>query len=78
MAVETLSAREAEVADLVAKGLTNEQIASMLGLSLQTVKNHLRSVFRKLQITNRVQLTVTILHRGGLQQKMLAGFDVAE
>ena len=70
MSAGTLSAREAEVAALVAKGMTNEELASALGLSKQTVKNHLQSIFRKLKITNRVQLTVTVLERAGLQETL--------
>jgi DNA-binding CsgD family transcriptional regulator len=70
MATQTLSAREIEIAGLVAKGMTNEAIACMLGLSLQTVKNHLRTIFRKLNVSNRVQLTVTVLHRAALEPEL--------
>jgi DNA-binding NarL/FixJ family response regulator len=58
-----LSKRETEIAELVAKGLSNQQIAYELGLAESTVKAHLASVFAKLQIHNRVQLTLVIHDR---------------
>ena len=58
--VSTLSDREAEVADLVAEGLTNAEIAARLYLSLPTVKTHLARIFEKLAVTNRVQLALLV------------------
>jgi predicted ATPase/DNA-binding CsgD family transcriptional regulator len=51
-----LSARELEVAGLVAKGLTNKAIASRLHLSVRTVESHVRHVLAKLGLENRTQL----------------------
>jgi DNA-binding NarL/FixJ family response regulator len=51
-----LTARELAVARLVAQGLTNLDVGEMLGISEQTAKNHLWSVYRKLGVENRVQL----------------------
>ena len=48
-----LSAREAEIMDVVTRGLTNTQIARMLFLSEKTVKNHINRIFAKLGVTNR-------------------------
>ena len=50
-----LSAREVEILDWVRVGKTNSEIASILGISIYTVKNHLRSVFKKLDVYNRTQ-----------------------
>lgn len=50
-----LSERELEVLQLLAKGSTNDEIASALFLSEKTVKSHLSSIFRKLRVTNRTQ-----------------------
>jgi DNA-binding NarL/FixJ family response regulator len=48
-----LTEREREVLDLVARGLTNTEIAARLVLSDKTVRNHVSNVFAKLQVTNR-------------------------
>lgn len=51
-----LTAREVQVVRLVAQGLTNEQIADRLYLSPDTIKTHLRRVFRRLDVNNRAEL----------------------
>jgi LuxR family maltose regulon positive regulatory protein len=53
--VEPLSKRELEVLQLVAKGLTNQEIAIKLYLSLNTVKVHTRNIYSKLGVRNRTQ-----------------------
>ena len=53
---ETLSKREREIAELAARGLRNGEIAEMLHISEGTVKNHLKIVFRKLNIDRRSSL----------------------
>ena len=62
VAMQALSPREHQVARLVAAGRSNRQIAEHLAISEQTVKNHIQSIFRKLAIGNRVELTIRI-HR---------------
>jgi DNA-binding CsgD family transcriptional regulator len=52
----SLTATELSVATLVAEGLTNRQVAAKLYLSPHTVGFHLRQVFRKLEISSRVEL----------------------
>jgi DNA-binding NarL/FixJ family response regulator len=52
-----LSAREVEVLKLVAKGLTNAEIARDLFISPNTVSRHLNSVYRKLGVTSRAAAT---------------------
>ncbi|MGQ9524007.1 MAG: response regulator [Armatimonadota bacterium] len=53
-----LSSREREIAQLAAQGLTNQQIADRLFVSGETVKTHLRNVFRKLGVRDRHELRV--------------------
>lgn len=53
--VEELSERELEVLHLIAKGLTNREIADRLYLSLNTVKVHARNIYGKLSVGNRTQ-----------------------
>ena len=51
-----LTGREREVIEGVLQGLTNREIATQLGISEKTVKTHLSSVFRKLNVRRRVDL----------------------
>jgi LuxR family transcriptional regulator, maltose regulon positive regulatory protein len=53
--VEPLSARELEVLQLIAEGLTNQDVASRLYLSPHTAKVHTRNIFTKLAVKNRTQ-----------------------
>jgi DNA-binding NarL/FixJ family response regulator len=55
---DVLSRRERDVANLAATGLRNKEIAQRLGIREKTVKAHLGSVFRKLQLRRRLQLAV--------------------
>ncbi|HNP97760.1 MAG TPA: LuxR C-terminal-related transcriptional regulator [Bacteroidia bacterium] len=50
-----LSKRELEILDLMAKGLSNEEIASSLFVSLSTVKSHNQNLFSKLDVKRRTQ-----------------------
>jgi DNA-binding NarL/FixJ family response regulator len=53
-----LTDREVEVLELVGAGLTNADIARRLQLSDKTVRNHVSSVFAKLQVNDRTQAAV--------------------
>lgn len=59
-ALNSLTQRERDVAELMAQGLTNGQIATRLNLSLASVKAHLSSIFTKLQVDNRVSAAMTV------------------
>ncbi|MGX1971325.1 helix-turn-helix transcriptional regulator [Streptomyces kronopolitis] len=58
-----LTPAERRVADLVTQGMTNHAVAAALSVSPHTVDSHLRKVFRKLGVANRVALTRLTLHR---------------
>jgi DNA-binding NarL/FixJ family response regulator len=60
----TLSEREREVVVAVAQGKSNADIASTLFLSEATVKTHITRTFAKLDVTNRVQLTIFAYEAG--------------
>lgn len=57
---ETLSLREQEVARAAARGLSNEEIARSLCISVATVKFHLSHIFQKLDVSRRSQISAAI------------------
>lgn len=59
-----LSDREMEVLELVVEGKSNKEIATQLGISHQTVKNHITSILRKFGVEDRTQAVVYALKRG--------------
>jgi transcriptional regulator of acetoin/glycerol metabolism len=63
---DSLTATECSVVDLVAQGRTNRETGERLFLSHHTVGFHLRSIYRKLDITSRVDLTRLALEHGTL------------
>jgi DNA-binding CsgD family transcriptional regulator len=60
---DRLSAREREIAEAVARGLSHKEIASRTGISARTVENHLRSIFAKTGVSSRTRLTARMLGR---------------
>jgi DNA-binding NarL/FixJ family response regulator len=59
-----LSEREMEVLNCVVDGMSNKEIAVVLGISHQTVKNHITSILRKFNVEDRTQAVVYALKRG--------------
>ncbi len=59
-----LSDREMEVLSCVVRGMSNKEIATSLGISHQTVKNHVTSILRKFSVEDRTQAVVYALKRG--------------
>ena len=59
-AAVALTRRELEVADLVAQGLTNREIASRLFVSERTAQNHVQHILDKLDLPNRSQIAVWV------------------
>lgn len=62
-----LTRREDEVLDLLGKGLHNHEIGAVLGIAEETVKTHVKSVFRKLGVTDRVEAVREAIDRGFLR-----------
>jgi DNA-binding NarL/FixJ family response regulator len=59
--VDALTAREQQVAAAIARGLRNKQIAREFGISPETVKRHLASIYSKLALRGRVDLAVHVV-----------------
>ncbi|MGD2177681.1 MAG: response regulator transcription factor [Anaerolineae bacterium] len=59
-----LTERECEVLALVVEGFTNRQIGDELGIARNTVKNHLRSIYAKLNVNNRTQAAAYAVGHG--------------
>lgn len=56
--------REREVLELVARGLTNKEVAATLGLSQFTVRNPLNQITEKLDVSDRTEAIVAALQAG--------------
>lgn len=63
-AFQPLSTREMQVLDSITHGLSNKEIARLLDISQQTVKNHITTILRKLNVSDRTQAAVFALQRG--------------
>ena len=60
---EELTPREQEVLDLLAEGMTYQEIADVLVVSVHTVDSHLRKIYGKLRVRNRTQAAIMWLQR---------------
>ena len=67
--VASLTGRELEVARLVVDRRTNQEIADELFLSLKTVETHMRNMFRKLDVSSRVELARAVEAASGPQSR---------
>ncbi len=74
-----LSPRQLEVLELMAKGLTNREIAGVLGIGAGTVKNYVSAIIEALDVTNRTEAAVALEELGlGRASAAPAGADEAE
>ena len=62
---QRLTPKEARVASLVWEGLTNREIAILIGTTEQVVKNYLRTTFDKLGVWSRLELALYVAGHGG-------------
>ena len=56
--LENLTPRELDVLKCIAEGMSNKQVAQMLSVSTTTVRSHVSSMIRKLNVENRTQLAI--------------------
>lgn len=64
---QPLTDREMEILRLIARGMSNKEIARALTISQQTVKNHMTAILRKLAVNDRTQAAVYALRRGWIR-----------
>lgn len=64
-----LTKREIEVLKLISNGLFNKEIASLLGISERTVKNHVSNIFRKISVSDRTQAAVFAIRNNVIEIK---------
>lgn len=62
-----LSPREMEILQHIARGQSNKEVAYALGISRQTVKNHMTSILRKLAVNDRTQAALYAVRRGWIR-----------
>jgi DNA-binding CsgD family transcriptional regulator len=74
---DRLTAKEVQVATLVWQGLSNKDIAGVLGTSEQVVKNYLRTAFDKLGVWTRLELALYVAAHGGANWHAAAGNGIA-
>lgn len=63
-AIKPLSEREKEILQLIAKGVSNSEAAKLLNLSKATIRTHLEHIYKKLDVTNRVEAVTEGIRKG--------------
>ena len=63
---DQLTAKEIQVSTMVWQGLTNREIAKIIGTTEQVVKNYLRTAFDKLGVWSRLELALYVASHGGV------------
>jgi len=63
----TLTPRELEILEMLAKGLTNKEIGKVFQISENTARNHVNSIIQKLEVSDRTEAATTALLRGIIQ-----------
>jgi DNA-binding NarL/FixJ family response regulator len=64
MTRSNLTARELEILEMLAKGLTNKQIGIALGISDNTARNHVNSIIEKLEVADRTEAATAAIQQG--------------
>ncbi len=70
---DRLTNKEVQVAVLVWEGLTNREIAKLIGTTEQVVKNYLRNTFDKLGVWSRLELALYVASHGAAEWRTMLG-----
>jgi DNA-binding NarL/FixJ family response regulator len=62
-----LSKREMDILQLITRGMSNKEVGLELGISYQTVKNHMTSILRKMAVNDRTQAAIYALRKGWIR-----------
>ena len=62
-----LSSREMDILQLITRGMSNKEVGLELGISYQTVKNHMTSILRKMAVNDRTQAAIYALRKGWIR-----------
>jgi two-component system, NarL family, response regulator len=65
----SLTERELEVLQMLARGLTNKEIGRALSISGNTVRNHVNSIIEKLEVSDRTEAATVAIHRGIIEMR---------
>ncbi|MOA65610.1 Response regulator protein VraR [compost metagenome] len=72
MLLDPLTDRELQVLNLMASGLSNQEIAQQLGVVIGTVKSHISSIFSKLEVNRRMKAVAQAKELGLLDEEHLS------
>ena len=64
-----LTCKKTQILNYIATGNSNRQIANILGISEQTIKNHVSAILRKLNANDRTHAVVLAMHNGWISAK---------
>jgi DNA-binding NarL/FixJ family response regulator len=71
-----LTPKETEIMNLLAKGLLDKEMAYTLGLSLYTVKNHLKNIYHKLNVNNRLEAVIWYYQKRPIEWFRVQGLEL--
>jgi DNA-binding NarL/FixJ family response regulator len=74
---DQLTAKEIQVATMVWQGMTNREIATVIGTTEQVVKNYLRTTFDKIGVWSRLELALYVAAHGGHRWAEQLGLEAA-
>ena len=66
--IKELSFRETQILRLIVSGMRNKKIAETLGLSIETIKTHIKSILSKFSASSRTQVAVKAIKTGMLKK----------